>query len=162
MRRSGASIDSIMHKEGWKSPSTFIKHYSFPIKHFQTMPASVSSQSVFPTAQPQPVDTPQPQPAQWEDDPDPVDDVLVSHAMPQVNKIIHQEINFKCPGKNTATFCKLQKSERKVITILEKDLRSTVKAAQRIMESQQNNTQTDVIKPVEHQDQLVESPVSLE
>ena len=76
MRRSGASIHSIMHKGHWKNPSTFIRHYSLPIKHFNVTIDSVPSGLAISSVQPQPGDAQkEPQPEQWEDDPDPVDDV---------------------------------------------------------------------------------------
>ena len=100
MRRSSAPIDSIMHKGGWRNPSTFIKHYSLPIKHFNATITSVPSDSAISSVQSQPADNPQQEKThsvQWEDDPDPVDDVLVSHSMQHVNKLIQKEVNFKRP-----------------------------------------------------------------
>ena len=147
-----------------ENPSTFIRHYSLPIKHFNASIDLVPSGSVISSVQPQPRDAQEdPQPVQWEDDPDPVDDVLVSHSMPHVNKLIRKEINFKHPTQNTATFHKLEKSERKAITILEKNLRSTVKPTQRIAQLTETDIQTETPKTVVVEDQQTQcAPTQVE
>ena len=121
-----------MQKGDWASPSTFIKHYSLPIKHFSATLASIEQQGVSNDQSVTGIGSP---PAGWEQENSSkrVDDALANHSMIQVNKLIRKDASYKKTTVNTVpTFHKVRRSERKAIAILEKNLRSTVIPSQRI------------------------------